>query len=113
VSVDLKARALARWEGEGGTVLAEAAHSLKDLACGIAVTEQSTHRHEHEGRAYFSCSDHCKTKFAAEPLKYVPVAAAPSQVAGVVYGCPMHPEIRRDQPGSCPKCEMALEPEPR
>ena len=23
----------------------------------------------------------------------------------------MHPEIRRDGPGSCPKCGMALEPE--
>lgn len=26
------------------------------------------------------------------------------------YTCPMHPEIIRDQPGSCPKCGMALEP---
>jgi P-type Cu+ transporter len=24
--------------------------------------------------------------------------------------CPMHPEIRHDRPGSCPKCGMALEP---
>lgn len=27
-----------------------------------------------------------------------------------VYTCPMHPEIRQDKPGSCPKCGMALEP---
>ena len=27
-----------------------------------------------------------------------------------VYTCPMHPEIRRDAPGSCPICGMALEP---
>ncbi|HID67293.1 MAG TPA: copper-translocating P-type ATPase, partial [Roseibacterium sp.] len=26
------------------------------------------------------------------------------------YTCPMHPEIVRDHPGSCPKCGMALEP---
>ncbi len=26
------------------------------------------------------------------------------------YTCPMHPEIREDAPGSCPKCGMALEP---
>jgi Cu+-exporting ATPase len=26
------------------------------------------------------------------------------------YTCPMHPEIVRDEPGSCPKCGMALEP---
>ncbi len=25
------------------------------------------------------------------------------------YICPMHPEIRREQPGNCPKCGMALE----
>jgi Cu+-exporting ATPase len=30
--------------------------------------------------------------------------------AGVVYTCPMHPEIVRDGPGSCPICGMALEP---
>jgi Cu+-exporting ATPase len=27
-----------------------------------------------------------------------------------LYTCPMHPEIRRDVPGSCPICGMALEP---
>ena len=26
-----------------------------------------------------------------------------------VYTCPMHPEVQSDQPGSCPKCGMALE----
>jgi len=26
------------------------------------------------------------------------------------YGCPMHPEIVRDEPGDCPLCGMALEP---
>jgi Cu+-exporting ATPase len=28
----------------------------------------------------------------------------------MVYTCPMHPEIRRDGPGNCPICGMALEP---
>ncbi len=27
------------------------------------------------------------------------------------YTCPMHPQIRRKQPGSCPICGMAVEPE--
>ncbi len=27
-----------------------------------------------------------------------------------MYTCPMHPEIIRDQPGTCPKCGMALVP---
>ncbi len=26
------------------------------------------------------------------------------------YTCPMHPEVRQDSPGNCPKCGMKLEP---
>ena len=29
---------------------------------------------------------------------------------GTIYTCPMHPQIRRTQPGNCPICGMALEP---
>jgi Cu+-exporting ATPase len=40
-----------------------------------------------------------------------PARAAPdAQPAGTVYTCPMHPEIRQDHPGICPKCGMTLEP---
>lgn len=35
---------------------------------------------------------------------------APPAAPGTVYTCPMHPEIRRSEPGTCPKCGMALEP---
>ena len=28
-----------------------------------------------------------------------------------IYTCPMHPEVKQEEPGSCPKCGMALEPE--
>lgn len=36
---------------------------------------------------------------------------APAQaLAAGVYTCPMHPEIRRQGPGHCPICGMALEP---
>jgi Cu+-exporting ATPase len=31
--------------------------------------------------------------------------------AGTIYICPMHPQLRRNAPGSCPLCGMALEPE--
>ncbi len=30
--------------------------------------------------------------------------------AGAIYTCPMHPEVRQDHPGNCPKCGMTLEP---
>jgi Cu+-exporting ATPase len=29
---------------------------------------------------------------------------------GSVWTCPMHPQVRRSGPGSCPICGMALEP---
>ena len=87
---------------------------LKDPVCGMTVTEQSPHRFELEGRTFYFCSAGCKNKFAADPKKYLnkpedlsPKAAAP---AGTIYTCPMHPEIRQDRPGHCPKCGMALEP---
>ncbi len=38
-------------------------------------------------------------------------ATTPPPPAGTIYICPMHPEVRQDHPGSCPKCGMALEPE--
>jgi len=47
------------------------------------------HEHRHAGRA---------------------AATAPVAAAGTVWTCPMHPEIRRDSPGACPICGMALEP---
>ncbi len=88
--------------------------SLKDPVCGMTVTAESQHRHEHDGRAYFFCSEKCRVKFAADPPKYLaprPVAAPALAQATTIYTCPMHPEIRQDHPGACPKCGMALEPE--
>lgn len=39
-------------------------------------------------------------------------AAAPSRDAGTatLYTCVMHPEVRSDKPGTCPKCGMKLVP---
>jgi P-type Cu+ transporter len=87
--------------------------ALRDPVCGMAVTEQSKHRHELEGRTYFFCSEKCRARFAAEPAKYLDPAPRlePEGPPGTIYTCPMHPEIRQDHPGTCPKCGMALEPE--
>lgn len=86
---------------------------LKDPVCGMTVTEQSDHKLTHEGRPYYFCSAKCQGKFAANPLQYL-VPAAPADTApaaaGTIYTCPMHPEIRQDHPGNCPKCGMTLEP---
>jgi len=87
---------------------------LKDPVCGMSVTPQSPHSLQHEGKPVYFCSAGCKAKFAADPAKYStpPEARAPeAAVPGTIYTCPMHPEIRQDHPGACPKCGMALEPE--
>jgi Cu+-exporting ATPase len=39
-----------------------------------------------------------------------PAGAAPPSGPVAEWTCPMHPEIRRPGPGSCPICGMALEP---
>jgi P-type Cu+ transporter len=39
-----------------------------------------------------------------------PESAQPAVDGSTVYTCPMHPEIRQDHPGNCPKCGMTLEP---
>jgi Cu+-exporting ATPase len=46
---------------------------------------------------------------AHTPSAPTPAVSVPS-VRGTVYTCPMHPQIRRNEPGSCPLCGMALEP---
>ncbi|MCC6572258.1 MAG: copper-translocating P-type ATPase [Planctomycetes bacterium] len=47
----------------------------------------------------------------AKPLTAAKTAGSKKPASGsVVYTCPMHPEIRQNGPGSCPKCGMALEP---
>ncbi|BAL73368.1 heavy-metal transporting P-type ATPase [Bradyrhizobium cosmicum] len=73
----------------------------------------SKHRFEHHGETFHFCSAGCRTKFAADPARYLAKDKAPEPEvpAGTIYTCPMHPEIRQVGPGSCPICGMALEPE--
>jgi P-type Cu+ transporter len=83
-----------------------------DPVCGMDVDRASAkHFHRHEGEKVYFCSAGCRGKFEAEPARYLGdrPAAAPMP-KGTQYTCPMHPEIVRDKPGSCPICGMALEP---
>ncbi|MFT5743022.1 MAG: Cu+-exporting ATPase [Paracoccaceae bacterium] len=45
-----------------------------------------------------------------QPADVVASDSIPADFAGTVYSCPMHPEIRRIEPGDCPKCNMHLVP---
>jgi len=92
----------------------EAAGTARDPVCGMRVDPATAkHRAEHAGADYFFCGAGCKTKFLADPEKYLaPKPAPPAATAksDAIYTCPMHPEVRQNGPGSCPICGMALEP---
>jgi len=94
-----------------------------DPVCGMKVDpEGSAHHFEFDGTTYHFCSGHCLDKFVSAPDRYLNLQAKEASVAdpalgamtelvsGTIWTCPMHPQIRRNGPGSCPICGMALEP---
>jgi Cu+-exporting ATPase len=93
----------------------DGAAPIKDPVCGMTVDPDKTEYHaQHDDQDYHFCSAGCRTKFVADPERYLsPDPAAPQEAVpeGTIYTCPMHPEIRQEGPGSCPICGMALEPE--
>ncbi|MBO9455315.1 heavy metal translocating P-type ATPase [Paracoccus sp. R12_1] len=90
------------------------ANTAKDPICGMTVAVKPDGRHaEFQDETFHFCSEKCQTKFKADPWFYASGRAARQKKAApanVQYTCPMHPEIVRDAPGSCPICGMALEP---
>jgi len=85
--------------------------ALTDPVCGMTVAPGGPHRHEHGGETYAFCSARCLEKFRAEPARYLKPRASPAPLRPArAYTCPMHPEVVRGEPGSCPICGMALEP---
>jgi Cu+-exporting ATPase len=86
-----------------------------DPVCGMTVDPATARAStEYEGRNYYFCCPSCRARFEAEPPRYLRLQGAagpePPAAAGAAYTCPMHPEVRQDHPGSCPRCGMALEP---
>ena len=102
-----------------------------DPVCGMTVDPaKAAGEFDYKGTKYYFCSKHCVHSFRSDPERFlsrkagaahthhaaVPVQRigrkAPPKPAhgGATYTCPMHPEIVRDGPGSCPKCGMALVP---
>ena len=88
--------------------------TAKDPVCGMTVAIKPDGRHAaFQGETFHFCSEKCQTKFKADPWFYASGRASGQKKAApanVQYTCPMHPEIVRDAPGSCPICGMALEP---
>ncbi len=106
---------------------ATSGHTAIDPVCGMTVDlSAGKPTYEYHGTTYHFCSNGCREKFAADPERYLAAerpaahgghgaAAGPATPAeavpeGMLYTCPMHPEIVRDRPGDCPICGMALEP---
>jgi P-type Cu+ transporter len=89
------------------------AGAVVDPVCGMKVDPHKTeHRASHLGHTYYFCSAGCRTKFTSDPAKYLHARSDTTPpVAGAIYTCPMHPQIRQAEPGNCPICGMALEPE--
>jgi Cu+-exporting ATPase len=102
-----------------------------DPVCGMTVDEKTAAgSFTDEGTTYYFCATHCLEKFRANPTAYrhrddavekrsppliqlgQPMAARPHRPEPETgeFTCPMHPQIRQQGPGSCPKCGMALEP---
>jgi Cu+-exporting ATPase len=98
-----------------------------DPVCHMTVDPtKAAGQHEYKGETYYFCSTHCLHKFREDPERFLnqtaapqitqisrkkePTAAEPATGQKIEYTCPMHPEIIRDAPGSCPICGMALEP---
>ncbi|MGE3852576.1 MAG: heavy metal translocating P-type ATPase, partial [Planctomycetota bacterium] len=76
-----------------------------DPVCGMQVPETTPHRLEQHGKVHYFCSEGCLKQYRDQPRETRRVIRKEQ-----VYTCPMHPEVRQDGPGSCPKCGMALEP---
>ncbi len=85
-----------------------------DPVCGMRVSiGPATRTESFGGEEFHFCSDKCRTKFQADSWFYASGRAGGRTMAGAAkgqYTCPMHPEIVRDAPGTCPICGMALEP---
>jgi len=88
-------------------------HPTLDPVCGMAVDPATSLAAEHGSHAYHFCSARCLERFRADPGAYLATGPAVPPAAGgtgATYTCPMHPDVRSDRPGACPKCGMALEP---
>jgi Cu+-exporting ATPase len=104
--------------------------TVLDPVCGMEISRaDAVGSYVYEGKEYFFCNPSCLEKFRANPNQYLscgvgasgarpgpnaarpgPNAVRPYGAVTAVYTCPMHPEVVRDGPGTCPICGMALEP---
>lgn len=84
-----------------------------DPVCSMVVSSDSEYYYDYKEKHYYFCSEHCLRKFKEHPEQYLNKEISPSPEKYnklITCTCPMHPEIKQQGPGNCPKCGMALEP---
>ncbi|MFZ0606057.1 MAG: heavy metal translocating P-type ATPase [Xanthobacteraceae bacterium] len=88
------------------------AAAATDPVCGMIVDPvKSSHCYEYGHHIYHFCCEKCRSKFAADPEKFLkPAPLSVPAPDDAVYTCPMHPQVRQIGPGACSICGMALEP---
>ncbi len=90
--------------------ISEAAMTI-DPVCGMMVDSHGRLSARHGGQVYHFCSEGCRAKFTKDPERYLDKEGDPEPLPeGMLYTCPMHPQIVQEGPGHCPICGMALEP---
>jgi P-type Cu+ transporter len=93
--------------------IAPGAETATDPVCGMEVEiREGARSSDYDGQTFYFCSDGCQKQFDADPYFYALGNAKKTSrqgLPGTQWTCPMHPEIVRDEPGSCPICGMALE----
>ena len=100
-----------------GALVEPAKRLATDPVCGMQVDPAKAPSVAYQGTQLYFCCQGCATKFQAEPTKYLrpkqqvaSIQAREIEVPNSDYTCPMHPEVHKSGPGSCPKCGMALDP---
>ncbi|MEM9633966.1 MAG: heavy metal translocating P-type ATPase [Pseudomonadota bacterium] len=91
---------------------------VTDPVCGMSVTlGKGKPTLRYKGEDYHFCNPKCHDKFEADPYFYLSgnsqkkkALEAEKSAGGVLFTCPMDPEIVQEGPGTCPICGMALEP---
>ncbi len=87
-----------------------------DPVCGMTVSAKSAAgSYEFDGTVYYFCGKGCELKFRQIPESFLEGKKEKMEESKAgseekEYTCPMHPEVLKKGPGSCPICGMALEP---
>src|SRR5688500_868876 len=92
----------------------DVAAEVLDPVCRMTISPTDALWHlDHNGRTYYFFRNECLERFLQTPDALLRRVRLPpsSAVPGATYICPLDPEIRQPQPGVCPKCGMALEPD--